>query len=82
MSNKIRFFLVNIYYLVRIFIILLAYEKRVDVDENDDKALELCQSGVVACRQRPLLEGNSCEVLLLGDTYHLLQLRRISFRLI
>ena len=37
------------------------------------KAMELCQSGAVACRQRLLLEGNSCEVLLLGDTYHLLQ---------
>ena len=35
--------------------------------------MELCQSGAVACRQRLLLEGNSCEVLLLGDTYHLLQ---------
>ena len=36
----------------------------------------------VVGRQRPLLEGNSIEVLLLGDTYYLLQLRIIFFRII
>ena len=46
------------------------------------KAVELCQSGVIAFRQWPLLEGNSCEALLLGDTYHLLQLHSIPFQII
>ena len=35
--------------------------------------MELCQSGTDPCRQRSLFEGNSCQVLLLGDTYELLQ---------
>ena len=46
------------------------------------KAVELCQSGVVACRQQPILDGNSCEILLLGDTYNLLQLHNISFQIV
>ena len=38
-------------------------KKKVDVGEKIIKAVELCQSGVVACRQWPLLEGNSCIVI-------------------
>ena len=48
----------------------------------NEKIIVRHQSGAVDSRQRPLLEGNSCEVLLMDDTIQLFQLYRISFRII
>ena len=48
----------------------------------NEKIIVRHQSGAVDSRQRPLLEGNSCEILLLCDTDHVLQLHGISFQIV
>lgn len=52
------------------------------LDHKNDKNDEIMSVGVVACKQRSLMEGNYYDILFLSDTCmcHLLQLGRISAR--